>query len=468
MRAKPSAAARRSPSIKRAIDHKRSTCYNRVIMKVIKSVLLCLLSLLLVTFSTTSVSALSNSRKKEYGYNGIFFYDPDWAASAFDCGTLDLTLTGGDNVEKVWNFLVSANISGVSNDPAVIAGIVGNLMTESGANINPFARNAGGCSGIYQACGDRNTNLINYLSSQGITWNNSSQADAALQAELTFMIGESDFGQYTSNLSRVSSHSPSAFAELFLVTFERAVNGDSALTDSGVSAIARSYGASIYYQGTASRRNYAASMYNQFASSTPSSSTDENKDGEDSTTTTAAVSGCSATSTDGQLTFYYQSDEPWGSIPYGSCSPVATISDAGCGPSSLAMVITAFTGQRITPDIVAKKAVAAGHRVCGSGSAWAIATLARDYGLNVSTSVWDENAISAALRSGKMILVAGSGASPFTDGGHFIALRGITSSGKWLIFDSWHKGSGNNTREWEPSEIMSATTKIGTPYVISR
>ncbi len=243
-------------------------------MKVIKSVLFCLLSLIFVAALSSSAQALSSSRKKEYGYNGIFFYDPDWVASSSSlggCGDGSYTivdLSGNSNAEKAWNFLASAGISEVSDNPAAIAGILGNLMQES--NVDPFARNSSGCSGIYQACGARNTALMNELSSQGITWGDTSQNDAALQIELTYMINEpGEFSRYTSNFGHITNKTPSSYAELFLVEYERAVGGADAILDPGVSALA---GGGLY-QDAGKRRNYAESAYSSFASSTSSSST---------------------------------------------------------------------------------------------------------------------------------------------------------------------------------------------------
>ena len=160
-----------------------------------------------------------------------------------------------------------------------------------------------------------------------------------------------------------------------------------------------------------------------------------------------------------ELVFYFQSDQPWGSMPYGNCGG-DTIGNAGCGPTSLAMIITALTGKKVTPDEIAKKAAASGYRVCGNGSSHAITNLAKEYGLSVRDYGRPSiTAINKLLREGVMFQVAGSGPNPFSGVGHFIGIRGITDDGKWLIFDSAHKGSNNNEREWSPKEIY--------PYVSS-
>ncbi|MBQ6320884.1 hypothetical protein IJI17_01510 [Candidatus Saccharibacteria bacterium] len=265
-------------------------------MKVIKSSLLALFSLLFVALSTTSVSALSSSRKREYGYNGIFFYDPDWVAKASSCDSFIITdLSGNSNAEKAWNFLLNADIPGVSNNPAAIAGIIGNLMAES--NVNPFARNSIGCSGIYQACGGRNTALLNELASHGITWGDESQSDAALQIELTYMINEpGEFTQYTNNLNRVANQSPSSYAELFLVVYERAVYGTDQILDSGVASLA----GNNLYQNASGRRNFAESAYSSFSSlsaSTPLSDSSEDSTSPTPQTSSRPASTCGVSTT---------------------------------------------------------------------------------------------------------------------------------------------------------------------------
>ena len=173
----------------------------------------------------------------------------------------------------------------------------------------------------------------------------------------------------------------------------------------------------------------------------------------------SAVSGVKASDTcppdnnNGELVIYYQGDEPWGSLLYGNCGG-ATIGDAGCGPTSLAMIITALTGKKVTPDEIAKKAVTGGYRVCNSGSSHAITDLAKGYGLTVKDYGRPSIAeINKALKNGVMFQVAGTGPSPFSGNGHFIGIRGVTEDGKWLIFDSAHKGQGTNEKAWNPMEI---------------
>jgi len=162
--------------------------------------------------------------------------------------------------------------------------------------------------------------------------------------------------------------------------------------------------------------------------------------------------------TDDNFIIFNQNDPQWNDIIYGNhCSGSPTIGSSGCGPSAMAMIITALTGQIVTPKETAAYAEAQGMRVCGAGSSWGIASIAENWGLRYE-GVTDSSVanINRLLREGKLIIVAGGGPAPFTSGGHFIMIRGVTANGMWLIGDSNNtKGINNSMREWNPTEITS-------------
>lgn len=149
---------------------------------------------------------------------------------------------------------------------------------------------------------------------------------------------------------------------------------------------------------------------------------------------------------------YSQGDPQWAALPFGSCS---NIKDSGCGPSSLAMIVTAMTGQRVTPPDIINNGGGAYH-VCNEGAKHEITDLATKYGLYVKDyGTPSVEKINELLRQGIMFHVVGnnklSDAIPFSSKGHFIAIREVTADGKWLIFDSGH--SEANYKEFDPSEI---------------
>lgn len=156
------------------------------------------------------------------------------------------------------------------------------------------------------------------------------------------------------------------------------------------------------------------------------------------------------------IPYYNQTDKRWGIKRYGN----TTILDGGCGPTSLAMVISGLTENKVTPDIVANWSYANGHRAEGLGSYWSLITAGGSYyGLSVeAVSRKDPNSIINALSEGNPVIVS-MGRGHFTNGGHFIILRGITEDGKILVHDSASVKRSN--KEWDLSIIMNESSTNG-------
>ena len=90
------------------------------------------------------------------------FYDPD----AVDCSaTSSTTLSGKDNREKIYNFLIQNGLNGKQ-----ASGVLGNLQAESGFSPLRHEDSAGsferGGYGIAQWTGGRRTALIAYIDSK--------------------------------------------------------------------------------------------------------------------------------------------------------------------------------------------------------------------------------------------------------------------------------------------------------------
>ena len=158
------------------------------------------------------------------------------------------------------------------------------------------------------------------------------------------------------------------------------------------------------------------------------------------------------TFTDGNtaVVYYNQLDERWANIMYGTSS---TIGEAGCGPTSMAMVISTFTGEAHDPVELAQWSAANGHRCEGNGSYHSlIPQSAIAYGLTVEGAGKDDGQkIVDALTSGKLV-VAIMAKGHFTTSGHFMVLRGVTSEGKILVADpASYNRSG---QEWDLSIIL--------------
>lgn len=180
----------------------------------------------------------------------------------------------------------------------------------------------------------------------------------------------------------------------------------------------------------------------------------------------------------GDFPFYAQGDERWGELNYGPSgidnvdSGYGNIKQAGCGPSSFAMMATALLGKEILPNETSDIAGKAGLHVKGAGSSHDITKiLAENYGLEYEDLSGRDNmieVISQYLKDGWMIHTSGQGSEPFTSGGHYIGIRGITDDGKWLIADSnGQKGKSNTLeKEWDPQDIINAGMKLGNVHAI--
>lgn len=167
--------------------------------------------------------------------------------------------------------------------------------------------------------------------------------------------------------------------------------------------------------------------------------------------------------TDGgmEVMYYNQMDGRWADIMYGTSS---TIGRGGCGPTSMAIVVSTLTGEAHDPVELARWSVANGHRCEGNGSYHSlIPAAAAAYGLSCEKNL-DAQGIVDALSSRKLVVVIMS-KGHFTKGGHFIVLRGVTSEGKILVADP--ASYGRSEQEWDLSIIMNESNKeagSGGPY----
>lgn len=205
------------------------------------------------------------------------------------------TVAGNGLAEKVWNYFATANIPGVSDDPAVIAGIMGNLKSES--ELNPFAHDSGSrYYGIYQTDDQKLIGAVNNAG-LGSYWGSSSAPDSAidqaLQIELDYLTQKNDrflgtgwaqkFG-FLVNINNTTAHTPEAYADLFVMAVEGAVtsattwkcNGRTGtstyIEDAGVRSIGHANfsganGGGERYQGAECRRDNARSFYDSYAGS---------------------------------------------------------------------------------------------------------------------------------------------------------------------------------------------------------
>ena len=434
-----------------------------------------------LAFSGTQI-ALTKQQETIFSNNNIIFYDPD-AKNCMDGGSAGL-LSGDTAEEKVWNYFVSANIPGVSDNAAVIAGIMGNLYEES--NYDPFLRNAK-YWGIYQTEPGNIKGLVEAKYGDSYWWfgingkgvgDPSRYADdvwaGAVEIELNQLTQSNprftnDFVNHLGKVSNMSGEDGAAsYAELFEVEIERAIctaamsdcHGYSQyLKDPAVQAYANTelYPSNpalhnIKYQRVEKRSNNAREIYNKYANV-----------GSEVASSDGASSNCIKNESD--YPQYFQGDSQWGSEMHGS---VGTIRDTGCGPSSMAMLVTVATGQKVTPlDIV--NALDGGNYTDGNREELTL-KVCEKFGCEAKkVDPGNDENMKQALREGWMLHFSGKEdghnsndpaetwvTRPFSEGGHYIGIFYIDEDDNVLIADSGNKGLGRANRKmtWEQATSL--------------
>ena len=132
------------------------------------------------------------------------------------------------------------------------------------------------------------------------------------------------------------------------------------------------------------------------------------------------------------VVYYNQTDSRWGNKLYGK---TGTIGTSGCGPAALAIAVASLTDNRVTPEDVAKWSVKNGYRCEGNGSYHSLIPEGGEhYGLTATPIGRDAKKLVRVLEEGNLVIAIMS-KGHFTNGGHFIVLRGVTADGKILVAD---------------------------------
>lgn len=161
-----------------------------------------------------------------------------------------------------------------------------------------------------------------------------------------------------------------------------------------------------------------------------------------------------------EVVYYNQGEAPWADAPYGT----DYISKYGCGPTAMSMVVSSLTQTAVDPAEMARWAYENGYWAKGSGSYLSIVEgTARAYGLMVEPGPQDAGELLQALSTGRLA-VALMTKGHFTQGGHFILLRGITLDGGILVADP--NSTDRSLVAWDPQLILdelSSSTSDGAP-----
>jgi hypothetical protein len=280
---------------------------------------------------------------------------------------------------------------------------------------------------LAQWSGGRRNDLFAFAKSEGKQWSDIALQFSMIQKEINASYGS---GLISAGFMGVTTPKQASF--IFQKVYEGAGKPNQAHRDSAAEA---------YYQ-----------KFKDLAPSAPTADTSSSTAQECTPTTVDKTSF-----TDDSFVIYNQYDPKWAKIPFGS----KTIGEVGCGPSSMAMIITALTGKSVTPAQTGPYADSQHMYVEGYGSSWTLASvLAKHWDLQSKNIPATVDAINAVLNAGGLVITSGTGATPFTGGGHYITIRGISESGKWMIADSnGSDGLANSNKEWVPQYILDIANK---------
>lgn len=363
--------------------------------------------------------------------NGQYFYRPgDPCKTGVGEGTS--TLVGNDNLEKILRFYVGKGLTLVQ-----AAGIAGNYKQESG--FNPAIIQGGAIAdanykpvnsvgfGIAQwTFTSRQQPLVEYAASVGKPVN-----DLQVQLEYSWKELTGSHSRALGPLKAANTPVDAAFV------FHRDYEGSADTLEMIING----------------RGRVAETIHKQFKSMIPDGST-----ASEVTSPGSSVS-CTGPGTPGGIvngfTVYNQNDPLWDKVPYGA----STVGATGCGPSAMAMIITALTKQRVTPKDTAEFGAANGtlfNNGIGGSYHNLHSVIGKKWNLRSVSMGKDVAKINQGLRDGGLMILDGTGSAPFTEQGHIIVVRAVTANGMWLIGDSNGKaGQENSKREWKPEELLS-------------
>lgn len=152
-----------------------------------------------------------------------------------------------------------------------------------------------------------------------------------------------------------------------------------------------------------------------------------------------------------ELVYYNQTAEPWRNMEYG---PNNTIAKYGCGPTSMAMVLSTFLQEDITPETASRWAYNNNYFAHNSGSYHSlIPEMAEAYGLEwKSLRLPTKNDLINELNDGNLIVVL-LGYGTFASAGHFVVLRDVSESGEIYMADS--QSDYNSLQAWDPDLFLN-------------
>ena len=159
--------------------------------------------------------------------------------------------------------------------------------------------------------------------------------------------------------------------------------------------------------------------------------------------------------------YYSQKDAQWANAEYSSSKAKdnATVGEAGCGPTAMAMVASQYSGKTVTPVDMAKLAERGGFRDETGTNSNFISYAGNKYNIQ-NTRVDDPGSeyIKRELAKGNSVVLNGVNKgmpnSPFTSKGHYVVAVGTDKDGNIIVNDP--RGAGYST-SYSPDVIQAQT-----------
>lgn len=119
---------------------------------------------------------------------------------------------------------------------------------------------------------------------------------------------------------------------------------------------------------------------------------------------------------------YKQYDSRWGKIKFSTHTSSQTISNSGCGPTSMADIVATWWDKNFTPKEACELAVDNGYRTYNSGTAWGyFKFMANRYNCSKFVQTSSFATMQGCLASGGYVVVSFT-VSKWTSGGHYCCL----------------------------------------------
>lgn len=147
-----------------------------------------------------------------------------------------------------------------------------------------------------------------------------------------------------------------------------------------------------------------------------------------------------------------QHDDRWKDISFGNGD---SIDVHGCGPTTLAMIVSNLSSEILTPDEAAFFAYERNLYIPGSGSSHAIfVNSLPEFGIKTSAfKNYSKAAITDELKKGNMFAVLMKNGVFSSSTGHFMLIIGIDRNGNAIIADS--NSVANSKKSWDLDLILS-------------